>query len=110
MSYGYYDGRFMVIVHVSLGRVDGEPRDFCAVFQALPVEVHDRETTSRGKVEAKFPSSDLGYDYIEQSVLVKIVEVAEQGQQRTTREGSLCAIYCTAAFPRSLLAFWDSKT
>ena len=85
VTYCYYDGGLMVILHIGLRGVDGEPRKFCATFQPLFSEIYNGSSTARRQAEIKLPLPDLRYDYVEQPVLVKIIEIAEQSQQG--REG-----------------------
>lgn len=85
MTYSYYNGSLVLELHVRLRRVDGEPCNFCAHVQPLAHEIYHGLPASGGQVEIKLPFTDLGQNHAEQSVLVKIIEVAEQAQQG--REG-----------------------
>lgn len=83
MSKGYHDHRFMVVLQIRLRRDGSDPCDFCAIFYAAPVVVDD--VTPIGvwrRNEAHLPLLDIGQDYIEQPVLVRIIEIAEQPKQR----------------------------
>ena len=86
MTYSYYNGGLMVVVHLELMRVDGEPRKFCAEFKSLsPIIHHGLPAAGRQIVEAKLPLAHLTCNHVEQSVLVKIIEITEQSQEG--REG-----------------------
>src|SRR6266481_5124063 len=85
MTFSYYNGSLVLELHVRLRGINSEPCNFCARFQSLLPEIYDGPSAAGGQVEIKLPLPDLGRDYIEQPMLVKIIEVAEQGEQG--REG-----------------------
>lgn len=84
MGYGYYNKRLVLITHIWIRGINGEPCYFCAVFYR-PFMVSDASWNDRqfwiNRLEAKLPLSMGGRDYIEQAVLVRIIEVPEQPQQ-----------------------------
>jgi hypothetical protein len=85
VSYGYYKGCLMLELHVELRRTNGEPCNFCALVQPLSREIHNRLSATGGQFEIELPFANLGQNHAKQSVFIKIVEIAEQGQQG--REG-----------------------
>jgi hypothetical protein len=85
MTNSYYNGCLVIILQVGLRGVDGKPHHFCATFQSFFPKIYDGLATTGGKTEIELPLADLKNNYVEQSVFVKIVEIAEQGQQG--REG-----------------------
>ncbi|HEY6765620.1 MAG TPA: hypothetical protein VI386_12670 [Candidatus Sulfotelmatobacter sp.] len=85
MTYAYYDGGLVLEIHVRLRGVDSKPRNFRAEFQSLSSKIYDRLTAAGRQLEVKLPLTDLGCDYVEQPVFVKVIEVSEQSEQR--REG-----------------------
>lgn len=84
MSYGYDNGCLVLVAHISIGRLQYKPHDFCATFYRVPPEVDLLRDYDRSVVwhrEAKFSADDIGDNNIEQPVLVRIVEVGEQAKQ-----------------------------
>jgi hypothetical protein len=81
MTYGYYNKSLVPIFHVRLRGADGKPYNFRASFQAVSSVIYNGLSAAGGQLEVELPLPDLGHDYIEQSVFVKIIEIAEQGQQ-----------------------------
>jgi len=91
MTYGYHNGSLMVIVHLELRGIDGEPRKFCAEFKSLSPIIHNRPPSAGGQIgEAKLPLAHLTCNHIEQSVFVKVIEIAEQSEQG--REGWVSSV------------------
>jgi hypothetical protein len=82
VAYRYCRGDVGLILHLKLRRVDGEPCNFCAIFKALLTKTDDRLFGSQWQREVKFPRCDLGHHYMDQSMLVTVIEVSDQGQQR----------------------------
>lgn len=84
MSYGYHEGCLVFVVHISLWRVDGEPCESCATFYRAKKEVYGRRNKNGPIIwrrEAELALLNVGNDYIEQPVLVRIVEFGEQPEQ-----------------------------
>src|SRR6266481_6150276 len=92
MTYSYYNGSLVLELHVRLRGINSEPCNFCARLQSLLPEIYDGPSAAGGQVEIKLPLPDLGRDYIEQPMLVKIIEVAEQGEEG--RDGCLRLYGC----------------
>ena len=83
--YGYHEGCLVLVAHIRLGRCDGEPREFCATFYRGEMKsdfrLHkDELVVWRHKTE--LPLLGIGENYIEQPVLVGIVEVGQETQER----------------------------
>src|ERR1035441_10666795 len=85
MCYGYNERCLVVVVHVSLGRINGEPCEFCATFYRTPKEFdcgRDKDSSIILRPEAKLLSRNIGDNHIEQPVLVSIIEIGEKPEQR----------------------------
>jgi hypothetical protein len=85
MCYGYNEGRLVIVVHISLGRVQSEPCEFCATFYSAKQEIDgggNEDQLVIWRREAKLPFTDIGDDEIKQAVLVDIIEVGKNPEQR----------------------------
>ena len=85
MCYGYNEGCLVLVVHISLWRLHGEPCEFCATFYRTPKEFdcgRDEDSLIIVRPEAKLPSRNIGDDHIEQPVLINIIEIGEKPEQR----------------------------
>lgn len=75
-----------VHLHVRRRTAKNQPRNLCAVFDFTAA---DEELLKRGSeipstfaTQAKLPLNDIGFDEIKQTVLVRVIEVAQKTQQR----------------------------
>ena len=85
MCYGYNEGCLVLVVHISLRRGENEIREFRSTFYraAIVSDIwRDEDTHLSCERNAKFPARDIVDNYIEQPVLVNVVELAEQGKER----------------------------
>src|ERR1039458_7211441 len=84
MCYGYNEGCLVLVVHISLWRLHGEPCEFCATFYSSRMIAEggrdDRLLADACKTE--LPMRHIGEHHIEQPVFVKIIEFAENAQKR----------------------------
>jgi hypothetical protein len=85
MTNSYHNGSLVIVLQIGLRRTDGKPHHFCATFQSLFPKVYNGLPAAGRQTEAKLSLANLKDDDVEQSVFVKIIEIAEEGQQG--REG-----------------------
>jgi len=84
MADGYDKGQLVFVIHIGLWSPEGEVRALCATFYRADMETdagwndRGRNDNSGGSFKTELPLSHIGDDYIEQPVLVNIVEFAEE--------------------------------
>lgn len=71
-----------IVLHVKRRTIEGERRDLCAVYHGTDVENwHHGLTWDQATDVAELPLNRLGDAHLEQPVLVRIVEVAEDSKE-----------------------------
>ncbi len=78
---GYAKGNIIPVVHIRLRCGEIEECNFCASFYRVSQPVNINRSAPRG-YELYLPARGVTEDYIEQSVLVKVIEVSQDGQDR----------------------------
>lgn len=111
VAYGYYQGEICIVLHIGLWRIKEEFSNFCVIFYSAGMEKkmgwHKRVRAGK----AQRPLRQLGHDYIEEPVLVSIVQVPHEGEER--REGrwscrSVVRLYALDFCPHSRAQGVDS--
>ena len=72
-----------IILHVRRRTIEGDRRDLCAVFHLIPgIEIGSPVDRDVWPAEAKIPLGDCCRNKREQLVFVRIIEIAENAQER----------------------------
>src|ERR1700676_1844692 len=84
MGHRYLERRLVIIVHIWIRRVNVEVHyNFCATVYAGPQKIRGgKGTKNRETFQAELPADQMLGGYIEQPMLVSVVEVADESEQR----------------------------
>lgn len=84
MPYGYHKANLVLVFHIRTRRPNGEPCELCATFYSIEREPdgrRDEDIQIVWRRDVKVHLLGIGDHYVEQPVLVRIVEFGEQSQQ-----------------------------
>jgi hypothetical protein len=81
MANSYNDGTAVLVAHISLRRGQGEECNLCATFYRSPEMMERWDAAQQWRLEAKLRRADIFLPYVEQPVLVRIIEISEEPEK-----------------------------